>query len=97
MQLPSPVTIQPPTITRPNGEVRVQKPITLSKLRVIVTTDLDRKRIQARLLPCPKPIILWEGAAFDSLNGQISQAQVESKIAQFLGNNAKAALEGLFV
>lgn len=29
MNLPQPVTIQPPTITRSTGEVRVQKPITL--------------------------------------------------------------------
>jgi hypothetical protein len=96
MQLPDPITIQPPTITRPNGEVRVQKPITLSKLRISVISDLDRKVIRARIHPLPKPITLWEGAAYDALNGEISQAQIEEKIAEFLGDDPKAALEGLF-
>lgn len=96
MQLPEPIVIQPPTITRPNGEVRVQNPITLSNLRISVISDLDRKIIRARIHPCPKPITLWEGATYDALNGQISQAQIEAKIVEFLGDDPKAALESLF-
>jgi hypothetical protein len=60
MQLPQPVTIQPPTYTRSNGEVRVQKPVTLSELDITIIDNAKRKSCVARLRPCPYPVIFCD-------------------------------------
>ena len=96
MQLVSPVTIQPPTITRSTGEVRVQKPITLTELDVTIIDNAKRKSCVAQVRPCPHPIILWEGDAYD-IAGDYTQAQVEARVLELLGSDVKAGLEKLFV
>ena len=96
MNLASPVTIQPPTITRASGEVRVQKPITLSSLDVTVIDNSARKSCVARIHPCPLPLVLWHGEAYDAA-GDYTQAQVEARVLELLGPDIKAGLEKLFV
>ena len=96
MNLPNPVTIQPPTITRSNGEVRVQKPITLTELDVTIIDNSKRKSVVAQVRPCPFPLVLWTGEAYESA-GDYTQAQVEARVTELLGNDPKAVLEGLFV
>lgn len=96
MNLSNPVTIQPPTITRTTGEVRVQKPITLSELDVTIIDNSKRKRCEARVRPCPYPLVLWEKAAYDAA-GDYTQAQVEARVLELLGSDIKAGLESLFV
>ena len=96
MQLPSPITIQPPTITRSDGEVRVQRPITLTELDVTLIDNAKRKRCEARIRPCPYPLALWTGAAYDAA-GDYTQAEAEARILELLGSDIKAGLEGLFV
>jgi len=96
MQLPSPVTIQPPTITRKTGEVRVRRPITLSELDITLIDNAKRKRCEARVLPCPYSLVLWTGAAYDAA-GDYTQTEAESRVLALLGVNIKAGLEGLFV
>lgn len=96
MNLASPVTIQPPTITRSTGEVRVQKPITLSSLDVTIIDNAKRKSCVAQVRPCPYPLPLWQGAAYDAA-GDYTQAQVEARILELLGPDIKAGLEQLFV
>ena len=96
MNLASPVTIQPPTITRSTGEVRVQRPITLSSLDVTIIDNAKRKRCEARVHPCPLPLVLWEKAAYDAA-GDYTQAQVEARVLALLGSDVKAGLEKLFV
>jgi len=95
MNLPTPITIQPPTITRSTGEVRAQKPITLSELDVTLIDNLKRKRCEARIRPCPYPLVLWSGVAYDEA-GEYTQADVEERILELLGPDIKARLEGLF-
>jgi hypothetical protein len=95
MNLPSPVTIQPPSITRRDGEVRVQKPITLNALDVTIMDSSRRKSCIARIHPCPFPLTLWSGAAYDAA-GDYTQAQVEARVLELLGSDLKAGLEGLF-
>lgn len=96
MNLPNPVTIQPPTITRANGEVRVQKPITLSSLDVTIIDNAKRKSAMAQIRPCPYPLVLWAGEAYDAV-GDYTQAQVEAKVLELLGSDIKSGLEKLFV
>jgi hypothetical protein len=96
MNLPAPVTIQPPTITRSTGEVRVQKPITLTELDVTIIDNAKRKSVVAQIRPCPRPLVLWEKAAYDAA-GDYTQAQVEARVLELLGSDVKAGLEKLFV
>ena len=96
MNLPAPVTIQPPTITRANGEVRVQKPITLSVLDVTIIDNATRKSCVAQVRPCPFPLVLWQKEAYDAA-GDYTQAQVEARVLELLGPDIKAGLERLFV
>jgi hypothetical protein len=96
MNLPNPVTIQPPTITRANGEVRVQKPITLSSLDVTIIDNSNRKSAVAQIRPCPYPLVLWTKEAYD-VAGDYTQAQVEARVLELLGSDVKVGLEKLFV
>jgi hypothetical protein len=96
MQLPQPITIQPPTYTRSNGEVRIQKPITLSELDLTIIDNAKRKSCVARLRPCPQPVTLWSGEAYDAA-GDYTQSQVEARVLEALGPDLKAGLEALFV
>lgn len=96
MNLPAPVTIQPPTITRASGEVRVQKPITLSVLDVTIIDNAMRKTCVAQVRPCPYPLMLWQKEAYDAA-GDYTQAQVEARVLELLGPDIKAGLERLFV
>lgn len=96
MNLPNPITIQPPTITRANGEVRVQKPITITELDITIIDNAKRKSVVAQIRPVPRPLVLWEKAAYDAA-GDYTQAQVEARVTELLGSDPKTVLEGLFL
>jgi hypothetical protein len=96
MNLPNPVTIQPPSFTRKTGEVRTFEPITLSSLDVTIIDNSTRKSVVAQIRPCSQHIVLWEGEAYD-VAGDYTQAQVEAKILELLGPDVKVGLEKLFV
>jgi hypothetical protein len=96
MNLPHTITIQPPTITRSNGEIRVQKPITLTELDITIIDNAKRKSCVVRVRPCPYPINLWSGDAYDEI-GDYTQSQVEERVLEVLGTDIKAGLENLFV
>jgi hypothetical protein len=96
MNLLTPITIQPPTITRSNGEVRVQKPIILTELDITIVDNKKRKICEVRIRPCPYPLILWSGDDYDII-GDYTQEQVEDRVLELLGSDAKAGLETLFV
>lgn len=95
------VTIQPPTIHRPArgnepAQERVQKPITLTELDITTIDNEKRKLATARIAPCPFPLTLWEGAAYDAA-GDYTQADVDARVLELLGADIKAGLEALFV
>jgi hypothetical protein len=96
MNLASPVTIQPPSFTRSTGEVRTFQPITLTELDVTIIDNAKRKSCVAQIRPCPRPLALWSGAAYDAA-GDYTQAQVEARVLELLGSDIKAGLEALFV
>lgn len=95
MHLSQPVTIQPPSFTRKDGTVRVQPPITLSSLDVTVVDNATRRHCAGYIRPCPFPLVLWEGEAYDAA-GDYTQAQVEARVLELLGSDIKAGLEALF-
>lgn len=96
MNLPAPITLNPPSITRPSGEVIQQPPITISRLEV-TTIDSPASRIcHARIHPCPFPLVLWSGDAYDAA-GDYTQSQADARVMELLGSDVKAGLEGLFV
>lgn len=96
MNLPNPITITPPSFTRSNGEVRTFNPITLNKLDVTIIDNNRRKSVVVQIRPVPRPLVLWEKEAYD-LAGDYTQAQVEARILELLGNDPKSVLEGLFL
>ncbi len=95
MILAQPVTFTPPTITRVNGEVRVQKPITLSELNVIIIDDNKRQSVVAQIRPCPYPLVLWEKEAYVSA-GDYTQASMEARVLELLGSDLASGLIKLF-
>ena len=96
MNLANPVTIQPPTITRASGEVRVQKPITITELDVTIIDNAKRKSAVAQVRPCPYPLVLWTNEAYE-VAGDYTQSQVEARVLELLGSDVKVGLEKLFV
>lgn len=96
MKLANPIIIQPPTITRANGEVRVQKPITITELDVTIIDNAKRKSVVAQIRPAPRPLVLWSGEAYD-VAGDYTQTQVEARVTELLGSDPKTVLEGLFL
>lgn len=83
MNIPSPVTV---TLSG------VQ--IELSKLNVLLVDDATQKTAIAFIRPLPKPLTLWEHDAYDAA-GDYTQAQVEAKIAELLGDDLAAGLSAL--
>lgn len=96
MNLPTAVTVTHPPVTRPSGEVRTFRPVTLSALNVTLIDSAKLKRCEARILSFPQPLVLWTGAAYDAA-GDYTQAQAEARIRELLGPDIKAGLERLFV
>lgn len=96
MNLSQPVTFTPPSYTRPDGEVRTYKPITLSRLSVTLMDMADSKVVLARIAPCPRPVVLWQNEEYDAA-GDYTQAQAEARLLEKLGSDLKAALENLFI
>lgn len=96
MLLKQPIILTPPTITRANGEVRVQKPVTISELHIVIIDDNNRQSVFAQIRPCPYPLILWEKEAYVAI-GDYTQAAAESRVLELLGSDVKAGLEALFV
>lgn len=96
MNLPSPVTVTPPSFTRSTGEVRTFQPITLTTLEVTIIDNATRKSCVAQIRSYPRPVVLWQGAAYDAA-GDYTQAQAEARLLEVLGPDLKAGLEGLFL
>lgn len=96
MKLPSAITIQPPAITKEDGEVRTFLPTTLNELVITLIDNSSYKSCTAQIRPCPVPLVLWEKDAYDAV-GDYTQAQAEARILELLGPDIKAGLEALFV
>lgn len=96
MNLSNPITIIPPAITKADGTVKTFNPITLNDLDVTTIDNSKRKSVVAQIRPVPRPLVLWEKEAYD-LIGDYTQAQVEARITELLGNDPKSVLEDLYI
>lgn len=95
MNLSTPVTIQPPNITRYDGEIIVLPAFTLGEIDFMLADIAKHKVCFAQIRPFPQRLMLWEGAAYDDA-GDYTQAQVEARILELLGPDIKAGLEALY-
>lgn len=96
MRLTSPITITPPSITRPNGEIKTLNSITLNELDLTIIDNAKHKIVKVQIRLFPGHMILWEKEAYD-LAGDYTQAQVEARVTELLGNDPKRVLEELFL
>jgi hypothetical protein len=96
MNLSSPISITPPSYTRANGEVRTFSPIIYNDLDITIVDNPKQKSVRVYVQHCPRPLILWENDTYTSA-GDYTQAQVETRIVELLGNDPKRVLENLFL
>lgn len=85
-------------VTFPNGRTE-----SCGHLAVIINDDAMMRRAGARVFPVviregsrprvlqvqPRPVLLWEGDAYDAA-GDYTQAQVESRVLEVLGDLGQA-------
>jgi hypothetical protein len=95
MTISSPITITPPPITHKDGTVKTFPPITLTSLDIVYTDDPQRKIVRVQIRPCPLPLTLWAGSAYDAI-GNWTETQAETQITTLLGSNPSAVLLGLY-
>jgi hypothetical protein len=95
MTISSPITLTPPPITHKDGTVKTFSPITLTSLDIVYTDDPQQKIVRVQIRPCPLPLTLWSGAAYDAI-GNWTEAQAETQITTLLGANPAAVLLGLY-
>lgn len=96
MNLTNPISITPPAITKADGSVKTFNPITLNELDVTIVDNVKRKSVVAQIRPVPRPLVLWQGESYD-VAGDYTQAQVDARITELLGDNPAKVLEDLFV
>lgn len=108
MNLVSPVTVTRPGYTRRHDQVAVPPtPITGDKLGIVIIDDVVRRVATARLSFVrnfrgidrpfaffPQALTLWHGDAYDTA-GDYTQAEVESRLLELLGEDVQAGLQAL--
>lgn len=94
MNLASPVTVQPSPLTI-GGKTWTFPAITISSLNVTLIDNVQRRICLARLLPCPRPLVLWQGDEYDEA-GDYTQAEAEARITELLGADPAAVLKDLY-
>lgn len=95
MKLDKPITFTPPSIPLKDGNSKTFNSVTLNELDITIVDNPQRKNVVAQLRGIPFPLVLWNGESYDKA-GDYTQAQVESKITELLGNEPNKVLEGLF-
>jgi hypothetical protein len=68
--------------------------IEISNLDIFIMDHQSRKIAIARVAPFIQPIILWRGLEYDNV-GDYTQAQVEQRILERLGDNTQETLQSL--
>jgi hypothetical protein len=70
--------------------------IEMSNLDIFIMDHQSRKIVIARVAPFIQPMILWRGTDYDNI-GDYTQAQVEAKILELLGDNQQDKLQSLVI
>jgi|694.fasta_scaffold59066_4 hypothetical protein len=61
----------------------------------LVVVDLNvRKTVLCHIEPYQTPLILWKDKEYDAV-GDYTQAQIESRVLEILGDNPSIVLQGL--
>lgn len=96
MNLTSPISVQPPSISKNDGSIKTFNPITINELDYTIFDNVKRQICSVRINPCPYPLVLWKDTDYNNI-GDYTTAQVESRILELLGSDIKSGLENLFV
>lgn len=95
MNLSNPITITRPSFTRQDGTIKTFDPIVLESLDLTIVDNNNRKKVSVLIYPFPKSLTLWENTSYDMI-GDYTQAQVEDRVNELLGNDPSKVLENLF-
>ncbi len=94
--LSKPVTVQQPPFTEPNTNKLVNPlPMTLEKLSVVFIDNEENRSLSAQIKYFPTLMILFEKDDYSNL-GDYKKSQLESRLLDMLGDDAKKVLQSLF-
>ena len=95
MKLDKSITFTPPSIPLKDGNSKTFNSVTLNELDVTIVDNVQRKSVVVQIKGIPFPLVLWNGESYDKA-GDYTQAMVESRILELLGNEPNKVLESLF-
>lgn len=67
----------------------------LNNLDILLIDHPSQKRVMVKVHPAARPLLLWRGTEYDEA-GDYTQAQVESRILEVLGEDLQVGLQNLF-
>lgn len=94
MNLNQPIIVTPDPIRKRNGSLKNLPSITLNSLDFVILDDVKNKTCSVRIRPFPVPLVLWSGDSYD-LAGDYTQAALEARLLEVLGNDPASVLKGL--
>lgn len=94
--LREPITVIIPPITKSDGTIKEFAPVVLNNIDYIVSYDNTRKVATAIIKGVNRPVVLWQGQAYDSI-GQFTDQDVDARVSQILGSNPAKAISDLFI
>jgi len=94
MKLPYTVTFQQPPVIR-SGETITYDPITTDELDITIIDEPSAKLCAVMIVKCQLPLLLWSQESYDAA-GDYTQAQLEARVIEVLGDDPKSVLENLF-
>lgn len=96
MKLDKPINVTPPPFSDNSGKITQPQPIVTDTLDVTFNINSLSKTIEASIEKFPVPISLFSGPAYDALNSNWNQNDLEKRLLQLLGDNPSAMLRSLF-
>jgi hypothetical protein len=94
MNLNAPIIVNADPIRKRDGSLKTLPPITLNELKLLILDDVNKKTCCVRITPFPKPLLLWSGSEYDAA-GDYTQAQLEARVLEVLGNDPANVLKTL--
>lgn len=67
----------------------------LESLDIFIMDHPAHKRVMVKVHPVAKPLVLWRGDEYDEI-GDYTQAQLEARVLEVLGENLQQGLQTLF-
>lgn len=95
MKLNNPIVIYPPPYSDNNGNVITPTGLLMDELLVTYHDNPSQKTVTATIKNIPNHITLLQGQSYDDA-GDYSQAFIEQKLREALGDNPAQSLRALF-